>query len=200
LRTRPPRPRTRLDSGARARAAAASALVLAIAGAAGGCRRSPPAAAPADPDAPAVRIGVADLDAIGRRVAATGRRVTLVNFWATWCGPCVDELPDLFAAVDAASDRSVALLLVSYDLNTPGAGLTAQTVVPLVRRFAAVHALRGDVLIYDGLTPELEERFGLAGPIPATIVVDAAGKVVARHFGPATRAQFAALIDEALAK
>jgi thiol-disulfide isomerase/thioredoxin len=123
-----------------------------------------------------------------------------VNFWATWCAPCVAELPDLLAAVAARRDRSVALLLVSYDLNTPGSGLTAQTVVPLVEKFVDGHRFDADVLIYAGETPKLDERFDLPGPIPATILVDATGKVVARHADRATRAQFDALIDEALAK
>jgi thiol-disulfide isomerase/thioredoxin len=123
-----------------------------------------------------------------------------VNFWATWCGPCVEELPDLIASVQARRDRSVALLLVSYDLNTPGSDLTAQTVVPLVEKFVAGHRFDADVLIYAGETPKLDLKFDLPGPIPATIVVDAAGKVVARHAGRASRAQFDALIDAALAK
>jgi len=177
---------------------AAAALLLATLG--GGCWPQAPAGERAPAAASARRVEVADLDALARRIAATGARITVVNFWATWCAPCVAELPDLVAAVTARSGRSTALLLVSYDLNTPGSGLTRETVVPFVKGFVESHGFDADVVIYDGETPKLDERFDLPGPIPATIVLDASGNVVARHSGPATRAQFDALIDEALAK
>jgi thiol-disulfide isomerase/thioredoxin len=184
---------------ARPRAAAAIAGI-ALAAFDGGCDSRHAAGGRAPDSGSARHVEVVDLDALARRIAATGARITVVNFWATWCAPCVAELPDLVAAVKARGDRSVALLLVSYDLNTPGSGLTRETVVPLVREFVEKRGLDGDVAIYDGETTRLDERFDLPGPIPATIVVDASGKVVARHAGAATRAQFDALLEGALAK
>jgi thiol-disulfide isomerase/thioredoxin len=189
-------------------AAALIPVALAIGFAGGGCGRETPADAGATAPASAARVPaaadhvvvVADLDAIARRIGATGARLTVVNFWATWCGPCVAEMPDLLASVAALRDRQVALLLVSYDLNTPGSGLTRETVVPLVRKFVEAHHFDADVLIYDGDTPKLDERFDLPGPIPATILVDAKGNVVARHAGPQTRAEFDRFLGDALAK
>lgn len=184
------------------RAVAAVPIVISVALAVicGGCGSREAAGERAPDPASARRVEVTDLDALTRRIGSTGARITVVNFWATWCAPCVAELPDLVAAVKARSDRSVALLLVSYDLNTPGSGLTRDTVVPLVRDFVEKRGLTGDVAIYDGETTKLDERFDLPGPIPATIVVDASGKVVARHADKATRAEFDALLEDALAK
>jgi len=182
-------------------------IALAIGFAGGSCSRETPAdagaTAPASAGsvkASAGSIVVADLGAIDRRIAATGARITVVNFWATWCGPCVAELPDLLAAVTARRDRPLALLLVSCDLNTPGSGLTAQTVVPLVQKFADSHHFDADILIYDGETSKLDDHFDLLGPILTTILVDSKNRVVARHANPATRAQFDSLIDATLAK
>jgi thiol-disulfide isomerase/thioredoxin len=184
----------------RAAAAAIALTMAAIAATGGGCGNETPAGAGAKASAPAALVEVADLDGLARRLGATGARLTVVNFWATWCVPCVAEIPDLLAAVEAVRDRSVAVVLVSYDLNTPGTDLTEQSVVPFVRSFVERHHLDADVLIYTGATPELDLRYDLPGPIPATILLDAKGSVVARHAGAMTRAQFDEWIGAALAK
>ena len=46
------------------------------------------------------------------------RKVTLINFWATWCGPCKMELPDLIAISKEMADRDVKIIGVSTDRGT----------------------------------------------------------------------------------
>ncbi len=52
-----------------------------------------------------------------RRLAdlAKGSDVLVVNFWATWCPPCLDELPSLVALADGLRGRDVAFVAISYD-------------------------------------------------------------------------------------
>src|SRR5258706_423401 len=60
-------------------------------------------------------------------------KVTLVNFWATWCGPCKRELPDLIALSQELAPKNIKILGVATD-RTPNA-------VELVRSFVKEHGI-----------------------------------------------------------
>lgn len=150
------------------------------------------------PRAPAV-VAV-DFDGLQRLLAAGGARATVMNCWATWCAPCVAELPDLLAAA-APWKESVEVVLVSYDLMVPNSGLDRVSGVAHVQRFLEARKLElGDhvrVVLYDDEASKLDDRFDLPGPIPTTVVLDHDGKVVGREKGAATRARFDELFGAA---
>jgi peroxiredoxin len=56
-----------------------------------------------------------DLEGELRRLSDFRGRVVLINFWATWCPPCVDEMPSLQKLHDALSDKGLVVLAVSVD-------------------------------------------------------------------------------------
>lgn len=119
----------------------------------------------------------ADLTAAGpqgpvRIFAATGRW-RLVNFWATWCGPCVEELPTLDRLQAALGGERFTVVLVSLDAAP----------AEEVRAALGGYGVRHLDTLQDA---ELASMAALAIPgLPTTLIVDPAGREVARLVGPA---------------
>jgi cytochrome c biogenesis protein CcmG, thiol:disulfide interchange protein DsbE len=108
-------------------------------------------------------------------------RPYVVNFWASWCGPCVDEHPVLTGTHEELGDE-LAMVGVLYQDDPDDA-----------RAFLARYGSTG----YDHVVDEggrLAIDFGVTGP-PESYFVDATGIVRAKQFGPLNEA----LMDERLA-
>lgn len=110
-----------------------------------------------------------DLD--GRTVSAADLRgkVAIINFWATWCGPCRIEIPDLIA------------LQNKYSTQLRVVGISEDEIPPeQVKQFAVVHKMSYTVAM---TTPEIERMFPGINALPTTYIVDRDGRVVMRHAG-----------------
>ena len=103
-------------------------------------------------------------------------RLRLVNVWATWCAPCVAEMPDL-NAIDAAFGPELAILGVSMDDAIPGA--TKEKVTG----FLSKQKIGFPNAYYTGTPEKLGEHLDFAGEIPVTIIFDRDGKELWRHQG-----------------
>jgi len=102
-------------------------------------------------------------------------QVAVVNFWASWCPPCEDELPDLQQTWSAYQGRGVTFVGVVFRDEE-------SAVRDFVARFSLTYPIGLDV---DG---RIAERYGITG-VPETFVVDASGNVAAIHIGPVTAEQ-----------
>ncbi len=175
----------------------AAALVQPASGAghqAPGARGSHGAQAKAAPQSP---VRIVDLKGLEAAIAAERGKAVLVNFWAIWCEPCVAELPDFLATGREYRDHNAVVLTVSYDLMIPD--VTRQGVLKAMRTFVTSHKIDAPVLIYDAPDYDaINARFGLPGPVPVTIAIDAKGTIVERHAGQATREQFHELFRKAI--
>ncbi len=98
-------------------------------------------------------------------------KVVFLNFWATWCGPCKEEMPGLEVLHQKLQGEKFVLLTVSVDYE----GLK------LVQGFISKHRYTFRVLLDpNGETLDLFEIKG----IPTTFVIDKSGKVIGRAIGP----------------
>jgi thiol-disulfide isomerase/thioredoxin len=150
------------------------------------------------PEAPTPRV--VGLDAVEARLEAGRGRPLLLNFWATWCGPCIAELPELVAVAEEFRDDDLQLVTISYDFMVPGVA-DAEAALDLVNAHLAKSGLEMEVLVYDeddynGINTLLE----LPGPIPVTIAFDAQGNEVARVEDQADAEGFRTLVRAALRK
>ena len=126
----------------------------------------PPAALPA--------LAFTTADGVRRTLADYAGRGVILNFWATWCTPCVSEMPalDALAGAMAASKPPMTVLAVSLDR----AGAAAVT------PFYASHGIRNLPVLLD---PHSETMMALRlDGIPTTLVIDRGGQEVAPHPGP----------------
>lgn len=90
--------------------------------------------------------------------------LNIVNFWATWCMPCIKELPHFVATAQAMKDKPVKLILVSLDTRSN----LDSAVVPFLKKknFVAQHYLLDDNGRMNEWIPKIDA--GWDGAIPAT--------------------------------
>ena len=94
----------------------------------------------------------------------------LINFWATWCGPCKIEMPSLEALYERFKDRNFVLLAISNDMF--GANI--------VKPFVKAHNINFPVLLDQRL--KVSNAFGVVS-LPTTFMIDPQGKIIGTLFG-----------------
>ncbi len=108
-----------------------------------------------------------------RTIADWRGRGVVMNFWATWCAPCVREMPALDRLQAAVADDGIAVLTVSADR----AGAKA------VEEFYTVNGITHLPVLIDKRM-KLIRRLGVGG-LPTTVLIDAGGRELARVTGVA---------------
>ena len=125
--------------------------------------------------APTARTGVAQLS---ERVQARSGRPLLLVFWATWCEPCVAEIPDLIAFHNQHA-AAIEIVAVSLDAFLYGIEPAQQKVDAFLVTTPVPYAN----VLFAGSQDELFGRFSLPGGIPYAILFGADGNVLERFAG-----------------
>jgi len=128
------------------------------------------------------------LDGQSRKLSALRGKIVVVNFWATWCAPCQEELPRLAQIAESYAGKPVEFVLISIDEPKDRAK------VPVV--LERLHVLQKSWL---GGDTDLMDRFGLGDIVPGTAVLDERGEVVARIMGEAREDDVRRAVDWLLA-
>ena len=125
------------------------------------------------------------------KVFPGGAKLLVLNVWATWCTPCVQEMPDL-RAIDALFGKEVALAGVSMDDMIP------DTKPEKVAAFLDKQRIAYPNVYYTGNPDDLGDYLKFDGEIPLTIVFDSKGKELSRHRGRFDREKIVAHLRDLL--
>jgi thiol:disulfide interchange protein DsbD len=121
---------------------------------------------------------------LGGGTIALDGKVAVVNFWATWCAPCVQEIPGFNRLHQAFGSQGVVVLGVSMDDDG------RESVDPFLKK----HPIEYRVALG---SPDLTGKFKLES-LPVTLVFDRAGKLVRRFDGFAGEADVEAAVRQAM--
>jgi thiol-disulfide isomerase/thioredoxin len=135
------------------------------------------AACDADAKPANLNFTMKDLDGKDVSLSSFKGKVILLNFWATWCGPCKAEIPGFVELQTKYKDQ---LVVVGYDVDD-----TAEK----ARAFAQEYKINYPVLLGLG-REDVQDAFGPIWGIPASFLISKDGKVCKRHMGIAPTATF----------
>jgi thiol-disulfide isomerase/thioredoxin len=110
-----------------------------------------------------------DLDGKPLSLSASRGKVILLNFWATWCGPCRAEIPDLIELQKKYGDR---LQIIGLDVDDDDAGE--------VKKFVEKNGIN---YLIGMATNDIRLQYGGVTALPTSFVLDAEGRVVQKHEG-----------------
>jgi cytochrome c biogenesis protein CcmG/thiol:disulfide interchange protein DsbE len=119
-----------------------------------------------------------DMDGRDVNLADYRGKVIMLNFWATWCGPCKIEIPAFVELQEKYRDEGVVFL-----------GLSVDDPVEKLKPFAEEFRMNYPVLVGNG-RDDVQEAFGPIWGIPVTVMIGRNGQICKRHMGFATKDQF----------
>jgi peroxiredoxin len=146
-----------------------------------------PALAVQGENVPAPDFAIKDLKGTDLTLADYKGKVLILNFWATWCGPCRAEIPDFIEAYKENRSRGLEILGVSVDRLAPEKLLA----------FVEKAKINYPVALADR---SIVEAYKPGDYIPATIVVDKKGVIRFRHVGQLEKADLLKLFNELVAE
>lgn len=113
-------------------------------------------------------------------------KVVVLNFWASWCGPCRDEAPALQAVAERYADQDVVVVGIAYtDTETNARAF--------IDEFGITYANGADI------GTRISDRYNIQG-VPETFIIDPNGDIMQFFMLPINEAQLSAAIEQALSR
>ena len=120
---------------------------------------------------------VKDMNGADVRFASLKGKIILLNFWATWCDPCKEEIPDLITLQEQYKNDIVVL------------GFSIDDSAEELRKYAAAYKMNYPVLVGAG-HENIQEAYGPMWGVPVTVIIGRDGKIAKKQSGIRSLAQF----------
>ena len=118
-----------------------------------------------------------DMNGVDVKLDSFKGKVILINFWATWCGPCKAEIPSLVELQEKYADD---LVVLGFSVDDP-----AEKMKPYAEEYKVNYPL----LVGNG-REDVQNAFGPLLGIPVSVIIDRQGIIAKKHTGIATKEQF----------
>jgi thiol-disulfide isomerase/thioredoxin len=131
----------------------------------------------------AAEFQLVDMQEKIHRLADYRGKWVLVNFWATWCTPCLREIPELTSLHNAHKDKDLIVIGIALDSGSS----------KKVADFARAHGISYPVVMGDR---KITAQIGAIEVLPASYLYNPKGEQVSYHAGEVTRASIEAYIKQ----
>ena len=135
-----------------------------------------------------LQITLPDLDGNTTSVSEYKGRVIMLNFWATWCPPCQDEVPDFVELYERFGEQGLTIIGISMDQDPPDA----------VKEFVRENEMKFLILYAGDQAEDIVEQVGGIRGIPTTFLLDRDGNLVVKMTGVAEKADWENAIQDLL--
>ena len=130
---------------------------------------------------------LADLSGHSVELASHRGKVVLIDFWATWCPPCRQEIPHFIELYKAYRGKGLEIIGIALD----------QSGAAVVKPFAQMNGINYPIVIG---TPQVEAAYGGIRGIPTTFLVDKKGQIAKKYIGYQDKEVFEKEIQALLAE
>jgi thiol-disulfide isomerase/thioredoxin len=121
-----------------------------------------------------------DMNGVDVKLAAFKGKPIVLNFWATWCGPCRAEIPSLVELQKQYGDEGQDVVILGISVDDP---------VEKLKPYASQMKMNYPVLVGNG-RDDVQDAFGPLWGIPVTVFIDRDGRIAKKHSGIASKEQF----------
>jgi thiol-disulfide isomerase/thioredoxin len=122
-----------------------------------------------------------DMNGVDVKLASFKGKPIVVNFWATWCGPCRAEIPSLVELNKKYNEEGVGDVVIL--------GISVDDPIEKLKPYATEMKMNYPVLVGAG-RDDVQDAFGPLWGIPVTVFIDREGRIAKKHSGIASKEQF----------
>ena len=128
-----------------------------------------------------------DVDGEQHSLRQWNGQILVVNFWATWCAPCREEIPELIKLQEEFSQKGAQVIGIAIDRTEP------------VRAYAREMNINYPILLAEAQGIALSQKLGnQKGALPFTIILDENGKLMHRKLGKVSYSELRPLLHNLL--